>query len=61
MTAKSEDYEELAESIFKISNLDENILEGMGIKARKLAEKRYSRQIVIDKYNFILNRRVIES
>ncbi len=55
LTAKSEDYEELAESIFKISNLDKNILEGMGIKARKLAEKRYSRQLVIDKYNSILN------
>ena len=55
LTAKSEDYKELAESIFKISNLDENILEGMGIKARKLAEKRYSRQLVIDKYNTILN------
>ena len=55
LTALSEDPKGLANVIFKISNLDQKTLNQMGMKARKLAEKRYSRQIVIDKYNFILN------
>ncbi len=55
LTALSEDPKGLAKVIFKISNLDHKTLNEMGMKARKLAEKRYSRQLVIDKYNSILN------
>ena len=53
LTASSEDSEGLADAIFRISNLDHQALKEMGFRARKLAENRYSRQLVINKYNTI--------
>ena len=55
INAIPEDSKSLSESILYLMNLTRNDREKMSIQARLLAEKKYSRKIINNKYNRILN------
>ena len=55
INAIPEDSKSLSESILYLMNLTRNDREQMSIKARLLAERKYSRKIINEKYNKILN------
>ena len=55
INAIPEDSKSLSESILYLMNLTRNDREKMSIQARLLAEKIYSRKIINNKYNRILN------
>ena len=50
----------LADSIIKLMNLSKEDRQKMSKRARKLAEKKYSRDIILSEYNSLLNKYITE-
>lgn len=59
--AKSENGDSLAKAIINLMNLSRLEREDMSKRARSLAENKYSREIIVSKYNDILNKYISQN